>query len=192
MEIFPQNIFVSGTLPKKTMFKTLITAFETGKEQRRKKWAFPRREFGLNYKRVVRGSFKDIWKFYHERSGAYEAFWLIDPSFDYWYGEFLGYGNGTQTYFDLKSVSTDQETLTVSVYVDGVSSAFTFVSGSGQGGCDRVIMGVAPETGTIVTADFYGKLRIPARFLQDELTRELAEYLFYNSQIPVIEDKSIL
>lgn len=57
-------------------FRTLITEFENGAEQRRAKWAKPR--VGLTF-RFERGSLTlddvaDIWRFYKARQGAHQAF----------------------------------------------------------------------------------------------------------------------
>jgi len=189
METFPTGVLISYPMPKKSAFKTLVTDLEGGKEQRHRKWVFPKRAYPLTFKAIEPGSMKDVWKFFHERAGAHEGFWFIDPDPDYWYGEYLGQGDGSQTYFDLACVAANQTVFAVSVYVDGVSSNFSFVSGGGEGGSDRVHMGIAPNEGAIVTGDFYGQLRLRARFQDAEMSKELYDYLIYNAGITIIEDK---
>ena len=100
-------------------------------------------------------------------------------------GEKVGVGNGSQTTFDLPGVATTESS--VVVYKDGVSSAFTWGSGGGEGGSDQVVMSVVPASGTVLTADFYGRLRITARFAQDKLGKELFEYLLYRGEIRLVE-----
>lgn len=185
METFPTSILSSYPLPLETEFKTLVTDFESGKEQRRKRWAFPKRSVGLRFDSLSPDGFKTLWEFYQARSGAYEAFNYIHPIADYWYGEKLGVGNGSQTTFDLPGVETAETS--VVVYKDGVSSAFTWVSGGGEAGSDRVTMSTVPAPGAVLTADFYGRLRIVARFAQDKLGKELFEYLLYRSEIRLAE-----
>lgn len=56
-------------------YKTLITEFESGKEQRRSKGQ-PRRIFRLQFEEVTMTSSgaQDIWDFYVARKGRYESF----------------------------------------------------------------------------------------------------------------------
>jgi len=190
MEIFPESVLYSFPMAIDEEWRTLISDAESGKEQRRKCWAFPKRGAGLNHKCVKLEEFKTVWKFYHERCGAHEKFYFIFPNFggsgDYWYGEYLGQGDGSETTFDLRSKDTNASSVTV--YVDGTPVSHTFISGGGQAGMDRVQIS-APSEGEIVTADFQGRLVLDARFLQDKLTKELFNALMFNAQVPVIEVK---
>ena len=189
MALFPETVFISYPLSVKETWKTLITDFETGKEQRRRKWAFPKRQVGgINYQRIDPADFKDIWAFYNARKGAYESFYFYVPEPDYWFGEFIGEGDDAEDTFDLCSKSTDEES--VVVYVDGVSSSFDFIEGGGQEGSDRAQLAVVPDVGAIITADFYGKLRLKTRFGVDNLSKEYFDYLMINSEIPLIEVRS--
>jgi len=185
METFPSSVFFNFPVKVESSFKTLVSDFESGKEQRRKRWAFPKRRFTIPYNAIDPDETDVLWKFYQERSGAYEAFWFIYPLRKKWYGEYLGVGNGTQVTFDLPSYQTES----VYVYKDGVYSYWTFIDGGGQAGADRVEMGVTPEDGTILTADIDGQLRLPMRFEQDNLSEELFDYLLSRSQISLIEVK---
>jgi len=187
MAAFPETAFASYPLTVESSWKTLISDFESGKEQRRKRWAFPKRKISLRYDKLTPAGIKDIWQFYQARSGAYETFYLFVPVLDYWYGEYVGTGNNVLTTFDLPSKSTTEASVTV--YVDGVSSPFTFVEGGGQEGSDRAIMSSAPGEGAILTADFYGKLRINGRFGVDNLSKELFDYLLFRAEIPILEVK---
>lgn len=187
MEVFPSNLLYVFPIDVRSEWKTRVTDFESGKEQRRAVWSFPKRRVTLNFRVMTESEMKDLWKFYRDHKGPYSAFWFFLPTRDYWYGEYVGKGNGSQTTFDLPSKDTTEASVTV--YVDGTSVDFTFSSGGGQGGADRVTLSVAPDSGEVVTADFYGKLRLKARFAEDNLTKELFNVKLFNAQFDIVEVK---
>lgn len=59
-------------------FKTLITEFETGAEQRRAKWDSSRLEVRLNFERATLtiDEAADIWRFYRHKQGRFGTFML--------------------------------------------------------------------------------------------------------------------
>ncbi|RLA87311.1 MAG: hypothetical protein DRG40_00685 [Deltaproteobacteria bacterium] len=187
MEVFPQNIIYPYPIEVEEIWKTLITDFESGKEQRRRRWAFPKRKVRIKFSPLQETEARTLWEFYHARQGAFEAFWFVWPYADRWTDEYVGTGDGSTTTWDLPSVDTDPDT--VQVYVDGLSVSFTFLEGGGQAGADRVQLAVAPEEGEVVTADFEGKLRIKARFAADNLTKELFKYAAWTIGVEILEVK---
>lgn len=62
---------------EETRFRTLITPFESGKEQRRSK-GVPRRVWTMEFSRL-KAEGDEIWAFYVARKGAYEAFLWTNP-----------------------------------------------------------------------------------------------------------------
>lgn len=66
----------------------------------------------------------------------------------------------TETY-DLPSMATTNDASLI-VYVNGVATAKTFISGGGAGGADRIAFAGYQATGALITADFKGQLRIYA------------------------------
>jgi len=58
-------------------FRTLITLFESGREQRRSKGT-PRRRWTLRFRKDQVDA-DAIWSFYVDRRGAYEAFLWTNP-----------------------------------------------------------------------------------------------------------------
>ena len=187
MEVFPENIFSNYPAQFGSQWRTLVTNFESGTEQRRKRWAFPKRHIKLSYKRLKEDKIKDFWKFYQDRQGTLEAFWFFALAERYFYNEYVNRGDGSTVTFDLPSKNTTQASVTV--YVDGVSSSFTFISGGGQGSSDRVTMAIAPANGALITADFYGRLRLKARFDSDMLSDDLVILLDYDMDIGIQEAK---
>ena len=186
METFP-SLYYGFPLPLEEEFKTRISDFESGQEQRQRCWAFPRRTVNLESRNNPQTEINALWKFYRERYGAYEAFWFVMPTNDDYYNEYVGRGDGLTKTFDLPSIGTAPASLTV--YVDGGDTEVLFVSGGGQASSDRITFSAAPDEGALITADFYGRLRLYARFGQDKLTRELFSVLLYNASLEIREIK---
>src|SRR5690606_39198395 len=59
------------------LFRTLITQFESGKEQRRAKGS-PRRRFELTFRKDQVDA-NELWSFYQARKGAYGVFLWSNP-----------------------------------------------------------------------------------------------------------------
>jgi len=55
-------------------YRTLISTFESGKEQRRQKWTAPRRRFHLVWNAISKSDADAIRAFFEARKGAYESF----------------------------------------------------------------------------------------------------------------------
>jgi len=62
-----------------TTYLTVVSVAETGVEQRRKKWNKPRFGFRLVYRTLLKHQAYIIWKFFNDRFGQYESFYM--PSF---------------------------------------------------------------------------------------------------------------
>lgn len=60
-------------------FKTIVSEAESGKEQRRKKWTNPKREFTLKFDAIDDTTAKSIRDFFIARGGRFEAFTWLNP-----------------------------------------------------------------------------------------------------------------
>ena len=67
-------------LEEEIEYKTLITEFESGVEQRRKKWGSPRRSWRLQYKNRTKAEMEDVKNFFISKSGAYGSFTWENPN----------------------------------------------------------------------------------------------------------------
>jgi len=152
------------------VWRTLLSEFETGSEQRRSKWVFPVYDVNLQYPVLSATNSALLWAFYMARKGSAEAFWFYDLYSSAHIAHYVGVGNGTTDIFDLPGKSTSSRTL----YVDGsvVSSGFAYLTGGGDGSSDRVDFETAPALGAIITVSFTGYLRAKVRFEEDRLDRE--------------------
>ncbi len=156
-------------------YNTLISDYDGGGEQRRKKLLYPKYNVSVKYQKISLSDAQALWTFYSARGGAHEAFYIYDlalllgHSFSH-AGQYCGTGDGTTNTFDIPGRSTSSQT----IYVDGVDDTTntTILVGGGTSSSDRVRFDVAaPASGIIITADFTGYLRIRARFLEDKLSR---------------------
>lgn len=178
MATFPEDPAPAYPLIVTPVWKTLISQIGTGKEQRRQKSLFPMYDVTVRYNVITAANAKTLWEFYMARKGAYEAFYIYDlallasVSFNH-DDQYVGTGDGATEIFDIPGRSTSSQT----IYVDGIEQTVTtdyvILTGGGESNSDRVDFVTAPSTGSIITADFTGFLRMRVRFMYDKLSREL-------------------
>lgn len=153
------------------IWKTNVTSLDSGKEQRRQKWSFPKYDVSLNYDLIIpQSNMQILWDFYMARKGAAEAFYFYFRRSGAHKAQFVDYGDGSTTIFDLPGKSTSSR----SIYFDGAvqSSGFSYLTGGGGESSDRVEFASAPPNGTLITCDFTGFLRNRCRFEEDRMTEE--------------------
>ena len=168
---FPVNI----PLEEEVQWNTLVTKYESGKEQRRKKWSQPKRVYTVNLKGRSKTVSTQVWDFYNSRSGAFDTFYFVNPNENSVTSERFGTGNGSSTVFNLVNsplpsgsfTVTDggtPQTETTHYTVNRATGAITFVS--------------APSNGNALLAT-YDFARV-VRFADSNLSRELFNYQLYN------------
>ena len=186
MDLFPENIYKSYPLKITERWKTIVNEMDNGVEHRVKKWAFPKREIGLTHKNIKHEEIKELWKFYNKQGGSFKTFGFFYPVSQSWVNEFIAYGDGNTTTFDLKSKNTSN----IVVYKNGVvvdSADYSVSYGNGTNGVDTITFTSAPADGDVLTYDFDGNLYLKVRFKEDFLNSEMIHYLIYNSQITLVE-----
>lgn len=99
----------------------------------------------------------EAFHFYFRRSGSHKA-------------QYVAYGDGVLTTFDLPGKSTSSQT----IYLDGAAqgSGYTILTGGGSSSSDRVQFDAAIPLGQLITCDFTGFLRNRCRFEEDRMTEE--------------------
>ena len=70
----PQFVYVD-----ETNYRTLVTPFESGKEQRRKKWTTDRKRFRIVFNAIDKTTADAIKSLYNEKFGAYDTFSFTNP-----------------------------------------------------------------------------------------------------------------
>jgi len=166
---------------------TLISQFDSGKEQRRQKQLFPTYNIKVRYNALTRREMEKLWNFYMARKGALESFYFFDKAVHRHTNQFIGIGDGQRRVFDIPAKDTKQKGKEEGriVYVNGKKQSTNvqtgqiekFITGEGIGGSDQVKFkdrsAFIPAMGEVLTCDFTGRLRIRCRFAQDNLSREL-------------------
>jgi len=177
MATFPESPKPSYPLIVRPSWKTLISSIGTGKEQRRQKSLFPVYDVVVKYNVLSSANAKILYEFYMARKGAYEAFYIYDltllanVAFNHT-EQYCGTGDGSTDIFDIPGRSTSSQV----IYADGIEQTittdYTILEGGGESDSDRVSFVSTPPSGTIITCDFTGFLRMRVRFLNDNLDRE--------------------
>jgi hypothetical protein len=151
----------------KINWKTTVSDFDSGKEQRRQKNLYPKYDVTLTYPPLSLVNIQILWNFYQARRGTYEAFYFYSLEEAQWNGCFIGVGDGGTTTFDLPGKSA----ASIVIYYNGVATTlYTLGVGAGDCSADTIIFDSAPVLNALITCDFYGYLRIRCRF-QEELSR---------------------
>lgn len=152
-------------------FKTLMSEFDSGEEQRRSLRRFSKRRMKLDYQNLSASEWATVQAFFGARLGSSEAFWWVDWLSRAYTDEYMGRGTGGALTLDLHGVSTSGRT----IYKNGVAETagvdYNISTGTGEAGADQAvwIAGHYPAAGALITHDFTGKLRLKAVF-PDELT----------------------
>jgi len=189
MALYPENSTIpfKNPIQMRLRFKTLTNAFDDlGEERRKRKFLYPRRDITLAYEWLSVSDAQTLWEFYVARSGPYEAFNFFLPSPDTYTGEYVGSGDGSTTVMNLPSKSGSSTT----VYLDGVEKTgggtdYTFGSGTGEDGADKITWVAAPAAAQRVTYDFTGYLKVRSRFKEDYLDFETFYGLLCSMGVPL-------
>ncbi len=169
IELYPVSPIPSNTAYSvESSFNTAINNMDSGAEVRRKLIRFGKRTFTLGYNNKLVASRNTIHDFFMARGGAYDSFWFLDFKARSWYDEYIGRGTGAALTIDLHTKTTTS----YAIYVDGVlktggGTDYTFVSGGGTAGVDRLTWVNFPAAGSLITGNLTGYLRIKGRFLTD-------------------------
>ncbi len=106
LQIFPATPKPSYSYVLDHQLKTEVINFESGTEQRNRRWRFPRRTFILLYKlKSFTASQRDaLTDFYYNRNGSYELFWYFDCQSRKWIDQYVGRGDGATQTFDIPAI----------------------------------------------------------------------------------------
>ena len=168
-------------------FRTLVTPFESGKEQRRAKWSTPRRSFSLTYNGRRYDRMQELWTFYKNRQGAYDTFYFENPNdspISLSGDETLGTGNGSNKNFTLDRYPVHSgDCILVSAtsgdLTEGVDYTVNYTTGA-------ITFSSAPANNDVIKATSYHFYYI-CRFAKDDMSRELFSYQLYNTGLEVLQ-----
>ncbi len=171
MAEFPASPAPNDPVAITPVWKTNVTGVDSGKEQRRQKWTFPKYDVSLLYDLISpQSNMQLLWDFYMARKGAAEAFHFYFRRLGTHKAQYVGHGDGVTTIFDLPGKSTSSQAIYFDEVVQG--SGFSYLTGGGSSSSDRVEFAAAPPDGTVISCDFVGFLRNRCRFEEDRMTEE--------------------
>lgn len=167
-------------------WKTVISIFDDGNEQRRQKWTAPQYDITLQYNAIRATAMSTIWNFFEARKGAYEAF-------HYYIGEawgekqdvkgaYIAVADGTATAFTLPC----KDSCALTLYKNGsVLSTTTYAvnTTAGTDDADTLSLAFTPSSGDVLTADFTGYQKVRCRFKDDTLARSLFDIGLYKMTV---------
>lgn len=162
-------------------FNTLLTKYEDGKEQRRKKWSAPKRAFSITLKSRTSAIIQQLWDFYIARDGAYESFHFVNLNENPVTNEYVGSGDSVTTVFNLAHSPLPSGSITVSA--SGVSKEettdYTLNRTTGV-----ITFNTAPTGDNILSTYSFA---YTVRFAEDRLTRELFNYKLENASLKLMQ-----
>lgn len=159
--------------------------------QRRRKRLTPLMRFTLQFNNLIEANIKTLYDFFIARYGGWDAFAFFDFDSKTWTAISVGTGDGSTTSFALIAKETSART----VYVDSVAQIegtdYTFYSGQGTDGQDKITFASAPANGAVITADYTGrKYYSNCIFGEDYMDRNLFEVKLYKTGLTIVEVSS--
>jgi hypothetical protein len=180
-KIFPASPIPIYPFDLEMEYKTVVSPYDNGDEQRRSKWQFPKYNFVLAFDNLSLADMRTLWQFYQECKGSLESVYYFLPWSDVYLNLYIGVGNAVTQIYDLPGKSTSGH----AVYFDGVvqGSGWSVLTGGGTGSADRLSFVTAPASGKVITVGMAGLFRVKCRFKNDKLSRRLFEVLLFNTGI---------
>lgn len=133
--------------PYETMqvWRNMVSQIDNGREQRRRKSTFPTYDVTLMYNALETADIDTLWNFYQDMEGTFHEFYFFTPIDESHKGLFVAVGDGVKDTYDLPGIVAG----TTTVYVDGLPTAVTLLTGGGDEGADRCWFGQVLASGTI-------------------------------------------
>jgi hypothetical protein len=180
-KVFPASPIANYPFDLEAEWMTIVSPFDGGNEQRRRKIQFPRYNMTLTWNNLTAAEMATLWNFYNSCSGAYETVYYVLPWIETFTGLYVNTGDGSATIFDLPGVSTSSRAIYLNGTVQG--GGFSYLPGGGVANADRVSFTGAPAAGVVITADFTGYFRNKCRFKNDRMSRRLFEVLSFSTGV---------
>lgn len=167
MATYPSTPTPSYLYISEQEFRTMISEFDSGIEQRRKIRRFAKRVFNLTYKVISLTERNSISDFFRNRGGSYESFWLVDWASRKWVDEYVGRGIVIAPYKAFANdggAFTDQTTaagnatandMTLLPAVPVVDDAYYFGDDSDKFDTVRINIGTAGVGTWTITWEYY-------------------------------------
>ncbi len=170
--LVPDFVFEPGD-----KWRTLVTEFESGKEQRRSMWASRLAQFIVRKRFVSKSDVGTLRSFFSARKGQFDFFWFDNPDDNQVTNESIGTGDGSTTVFNLAKYPVQTAAGTFEMRVNGSPVSAT-LSNDDVNFVSKATFSVAPANGAAITGDY--KFYYVVRFTEDILVRRLVSYQLYD------------
>lgn len=177
MSKFPliANLKYANPITEEILTKTLSTTFEElGKEQRKQKWLYPKRDITILSPSISKAQCQTLFQFYIERRGSFSDFYFFWPGGSeapyQFVKEYSFTGDGSTTVYNLPSTYASSYTLYkgTSGLTHGVD--WNFGALAGTDGQDKCTLTAVSELGAYYSFTFTGYLVQRMRFKDDKLS----------------------
>ena len=181
------NFNINRPFDEEITYKTLITSFEDGKEQRRQKWSSPKRTFTVTLSAKSKTIEDRVWSFYKDRAGAYDTFYFTNPNESPVTENSTTADTGAGDITTFAFPNSPWPSGDVIVYKDSAASGTEGVDWTVNrvNGTVTFAGGYAPEAGTVISAKY--PFSYVVRFLDDNLSRELFSYRLWNNKLKLLQ-----
>lgn len=177
MSVFPSLASIKYSRPEAYTMrgKMLRTRFDDlGKQQRKVKWLYSRRFPVLTHKNLTQDDYVTLRQFFIDAQNGNSFSFFFTLATEAFTGEYVGTGDASTKVFNLPCASASTYTLKVAGATQTLDSDYYFGSGTGPDTEDVATFATAstPATGTRITIDFVGNLKIKCVFADDMISFE--------------------
>lgn len=156
--------------------------------QRRRKRLTPLHKFTLQFNTLFAADIKTLYDFFIARYGGWDAFAFFDCDSKNWSALSIGTGDGATTSFNLQAKETSGRTVFINSVAQAEGTDYTFYSGQGTDGQDKITFASAPSNSAAITADLTGRRYYSnCIFTDDYMDRNLFEVRLYKTGLTIIE-----
>lgn len=185
-DTYPVSLARYGRLRMTSLWRTVVTEYEGGQEQRDARWLTPRFRFDISYdllEDAPRPEKMFVWQVlfdhYMDRKGRFASFHFQDWTRADRLKEILGKGNGVRTVFKIY----EDKASAITVYKNNVvqSTGFTLDLTTG-----KITFTAAPASGDLITADVTQGL-FKVRFDMDDAAWERLLHGDWRAQVSMLQ-----
>jgi len=189
-EIFP--LIPQYNYTSAVQFKTDVSSFESGKEQRRARWSTPLKVFDINFEVLDWDDMHTLYDFYVARKGSYEEFYFDGLHNIPISSEIVSTPSGLTYSVTLTTPPIKPSTLTVTLSTSGLTltdNGYGVLTGNGSGtinydtGALSVVFNSPPGTTVLANYNFYYN----CRFSEDSLSFEMFTWKLYAEKFVLLE-----
>lgn len=184
MAVFPDSPIPSYEQVATQRYKTIISQFDDGTEQRRTKWTFPKYDVQLNFNALKSTDVDTLWNFFKARRGSYEPFYyFLGRAEQNQYiisNEYVATADGASTAYNLPGCNCNSPVVYINSSVLSTSN-YSITSTNGANGEDILHFSATPSSGDVITIDFVGYHKVRVRFETDDMSKTLFEKNLYKT-----------